>query len=54
LDHETGETLKGTWDTDCWADFDEDAFGGMYVDLKFAGLVDRRVEEGKETLERGQ
>lgn len=54
LDHQTGETLEGTWDSDSRADLDEDAFGGMDVDLKFAGLVDRRVEEGKETLEGGQ
>jgi hypothetical protein len=50
LDHETSESLEGTWDANGWADFDEDAFGGVDVDLKFACLVDWRVEEGKETL----
>ena len=50
MDHQTSESLEGTWDTDGWADFDEYPFSGMDVDLKFACLVDRRVEEGKETL----
>jgi hypothetical protein len=40
LDHETGETLEGTWDTDLRVDFDENAFGSMDIDLKLAGLVD--------------
>jgi hypothetical protein len=50
LDHETSESLEGTWDSDGWADFDENPLGGVDVDLKFACLIDRRVEEGKETL----
>ena len=51
LDHETGESLEGTWDTYCRTDFDEDALRGVDVDLEFSCLVDRRVEEGKKTLE---
>jgi hypothetical protein len=50
LDHETGESLECTWDADGGADFDEDALGRVDVDLKLTSLVDRRVEEGKETL----
>jgi len=50
LDHQTGESLEGTWYADRWADFDEHALGGMDVDLKLACLVDRGIEEGKETL----
>jgi len=54
LDHETSEAFEGTWNSDSRANFDEDAFGGVDVDLQLAGLVDRRVEEGKETLKRSQ
>jgi hypothetical protein len=50
LDHETSESLEGTWDSDGWADFNENPLGGVDVDLKFACLIDRRVEEGKEAL----
>jgi hypothetical protein len=50
LDHKASESLKGTWNADGWADFDENAFGGVDIDLKFACLVDRRVEESEETL----
>jgi hypothetical protein len=50
LDHETSESLECSWDADGWADFDENALGRVDVDLKLASLVDRRVEEGKETL----
>lgn len=54
LDHETSEALEGTWDSDGRANFDKDAFGSVDVDLQLAGLVDRRVEEGKETLQGSQ
>lgn len=50
LNHETSESLECTRDADRWVDFDEDAPGGVDIDLKFAGLVDGRVEEGKKTL----
>lgn len=50
LNHQASKSLKGTWDSDGWADLDQDAFGRVDVDLKLAGLVDRRVEKGKEAL----
>jgi hypothetical protein len=50
LDHKTSESLEGTWDSDGWADFDENTPGGVDVDLKLACLIDRRIEESKETL----
>jgi len=52
LDHETSESLECTWDSDRWAHFDKDAFSGVDVNLKLASLVEWRVEEGKETLEK--
>jgi hypothetical protein len=52
LDHQSGEALEGSWDAHGRADFDEDAFGGVDVDLEFAGFVDGGVEEGEEALER--
>ena len=39
LDHETGETLEGTWYADSRIDFNEDAFGALDIDLEFASLV---------------
>lgn len=50
LDHETGESLEGTWYADAGAHLDEDSFSGVDVDLKLAGLVDRRIKEGQKTL----
>lgn len=50
LDHETCEALECTWNTNGRADFDQDTFGGVNVDLQLASFVDRRVEEGKQTL----
>lgn len=50
LTHETRETLKGTGYPDAGVDLDEDALGGVDVDLEEAGLVEGRVEEGEETL----
>jgi hypothetical protein len=50
LDHETSKSFEGTRNSDSWADFDEDSFGGVDVDLKFSGFVDRGIEESKETL----
>ena len=50
LDHKAGETLKGTWNADSWADFDEHALGGRDVYLEEASLVDRRIEESEQTL----
>lgn len=50
MDHETGESLECSWDADGWADLNKDTLGSVDVDLELAGLVDRRIEEGKETL----
>jgi hypothetical protein len=52
LNHETSESFEGTWDANSRTDFDKDSFGGVDVDLQFAGFIDRRVEEGEETLQR--
>lgn len=46
LNHQTGETLEGTRDTNGRVDFDEDALGGLDVYLEVAGFVDGRIEEG--------
>jgi hypothetical protein len=53
LDHQTGEALKCTGNADGRADFDQDTLCCVDVDLEFAGLVERRVEEGEETLRMG-
>ena len=50
LDHETSEALEGTRDSDGGRNLDEDALGGVDVDLQLAGLVDGRVEQSQETL----
>lgn len=53
LDHQTSETLEGTGNADGGADFDQDTLGRVNVDLEFAGLVERRVEQSEETLRIG-
>jgi hypothetical protein len=50
LDHETGKPLECTRNANRWVDFNENAFGGVNVNLEFAGLVNGRIEEGKQTL----
>jgi hypothetical protein len=50
LDHEACESLKGTRNSNSRADFNEDSFGGVDVDLEFPGLIDWRIEESKKTL----
>lgn len=47
LDHETREALKGSRNSDRGRNLDQDAFGGVDVDLKLACLVDGRIEEGQ-------
>ena len=47
LHHKPSKALEGTWDADSRADFDKDALGRMYVDLKFSSLIYRRIEQGK-------
>lgn len=51
LDHQPCESLERTRDTDGRADLDEDALGGMDVDLEFSGFVDGGIEEGEEALD---
>ena len=50
LYHETGEAFESPGDADGGRDFDEDAFSGRDIDLKFAGFVDGGVEKGQQTL----
>lgn len=50
LDHQTSEALEGTRNANCGRNFDEDAFGGVNVDLELAGFVDGRIEQGEEAL----
>jgi hypothetical protein len=51
LDHKTGETLECARNADSGVHFNQDAFGGMDVDLQLAGFVDGRIKESKETLQ---
>jgi hypothetical protein len=48
--HETREPLEGSRDSDVRVDLDEDALGGVDVDLESASFVERRVEERQEAL----
>lgn len=50
LNHQTGETLEGSRDTDRGRNLNQDTLGSMDIYLEFASLVDGRVEQGKETL----
>ena len=50
LNHKTGESLECPGNADSWADLDQDAFGGVDIDLQLAGFVDGRVEQSKQTL----
>lgn len=50
LNHQTGEPLEGSGDTDGGVHFDQNPFGGMNENLESSGLVDGRVEEGQEAL----
>jgi hypothetical protein len=51
LDHQTSKSLECSRDADGWADFDQNAFSGVDVDLELAGLVDGRVQECKQALD---
>lgn len=51
LDHQTGEPLECTRNPDRRAHFDQNALGGLDIDLELSGLVDRGVEQGEEALE---
>lgn len=52
LHHQAGKTLESARNPDGRIDFDEDALGGMDVNLQFTRLVDRRVEQGQQALVR--
>lgn len=54
LNHQTGKALEGTRNANGRADLNEDTFGGVYVYLKLASLVDGRVQEREEALHRCQ
>lgn len=44
LNHEPGKAFESARYPDARTDFDKNSFGGMYVDLELAGLVDGRIE----------
>lgn len=50
MHHEACEALESSRYADSWADFNENPFGSVNVDLEFAGFVDGRVEEGEKAL----
>jgi hypothetical protein len=50
LDHEASESLEGTRYANCRADFDENPFGSVNVDLKLSSFVYWRVEKSKQAL----
>jgi hypothetical protein len=50
LHHEAGEAFECTGYANGRIYLDENAFSGVDIDLKFAGLIDGRVEEGEKTL----
>lgn len=50
LHHQTGKALEGSGDADGGRDLDQDALGGVDVDLQLASLVDGRVEQGEKAL----
>lgn len=47
LNHQACKPLEGSRNANTRADFDQNALGGVDVNLEFAGLVDWRVEESK-------
>lgn len=50
LDHEASKTLECTRNSNTWIHFDQDTFGRVNVNLEFACLVDRGVEQSEKTL----
>jgi hypothetical protein len=50
LDHKASKALEGARDANCRADFDEDSFGGVNIDLELSSFVYRRVEKSKQAL----
>ena len=47
LNHKPRKAFESTRYPDSRTDFDKNPFGGVYVDLELAGLVDGRIEKGK-------
>lgn len=50
LNHQAGKALKRPWNPNVRVDLDQDALGGVDVDLKQPRLVERRVEQRQEAL----
>lgn len=44
LHHQTSESLEGSGDADSGADFNEDTFRGVDVDLQLSSLVYWRIK----------
>ena len=51
LHHETSEAFKGPWNAHGWANLDQDPLSRVNINLKLAGLVDGRVQQGQQTLD---
>lgn len=49
--HQSAEPFKGSRDSDRRVDFDQNALGGVDVDLKPPCLVEWRVEQGQKALQ---
>lgn len=52
LNHETGESLEGSGNSDGGRDFDENALGGVDINLEFSSLVDGGIKERQEALDK--
>jgi len=50
LDHQTSESLESSGKAHAGGHFDQHILGCLNVDLEPARLVDRRIQEGEETL----
>ena len=50
LNHKAGEAFESPRYADCGANFDEDSFGGVNVNLKLASFVHRRIKESEQAL----
>lgn len=51
MNHKARKPLERSGNPDSWADFDQDTFGSMDVNLELSGLVDGRVKKCEEALE---
>lgn len=52
LTHEAAKSLESAGYANMRIDFDQNAFGGVDIDLEKAGLIERRVKKSEETLEK--